>query len=262
MDTFALLKILFQLAMPPASLAVGLMVGLGLMLLRRRRLGRLVMVLSIGETLLMSFPPVADELMGHLEDQARVAALASPRCCFDAIVVLGGGIKPAMPPDRLDPTLDEAADRMWLGARLFHSSIAPRIIVSGGSYLAQHGAPETTAAEAMRGFLLDLGVPDKAIVIEDRALNTIENIRYVHDIVKDGRVALVTSAYHMPRALRIAVNAKLDVAAFPTDFRALRSTRVFWENWLPSAEALEASCGALREIVALVFDRRDSAPAL
>ena len=39
---------------------------------------------------------------------------------------------------------------------------------------------------------------------EGKALNTIENIRNVRAMVGDGRVALVTSAYHMPRALQIA----------------------------------------------------------
>jgi uncharacterized SAM-binding protein YcdF (DUF218 family) len=133
---------------------------------------------------------------------------------------------------------------------------APRIIVSGGSFLAQHGGPPTTEAEAMRVFLLDLGVPAEAITDEGRALNTIENIRNVREIVGAGRVALVTSAYHMPRALRIARQAGLEAGAFPTDFHAVRATRVPWDNWLPSIGGLHQSTLALREIVALNLDFR------
>jgi uncharacterized SAM-binding protein YcdF (DUF218 family) len=75
-------------------------------------------------------------------------------------------------------------------------------------------------------------------------------------MVGEGRVALVTSAYHMPRSLLIAKREKLAVAAFPTDFRALRATRPFWENWIPSADSLSIACLAVRELLAINLDWR------
>jgi uncharacterized SAM-binding protein YcdF (DUF218 family) len=108
----------------------------------------------------------------------------------------------------------------------------------------------------MRVFLLDLGVPGEAITNEGKALNTIENIRNVRAIVGDGRVALVTSAFHMPRALQLAARAGLRAAAFPTDYQAVTENRLPWENWLPSVEGLRMSTAALKEIVALLFDFR------
>ena len=82
-----------------------------------------------------------------------------------------------------------------------------------------------TEAEAMRRFLNDLGVPDRAIVSEDRSLNTIQNIERVREMVKNKRVTLVTSAFHMRRAMRIAQRAGLDAAPFPTDFHAPAAAR-------------------------------------
>ena len=67
-------------------------------------------------------------MIQYLEDQARAAELASPRCCFDAIVMLGGGLAPAMPPKREFPHLVEGTDRIWLGARLHHAKVAPPIV--------------------------------------------------------------------------------------------------------------------------------------
>src|SRR5262245_65642509 len=107
MDLFVLLKTLFALAMPPASLAAALVLGLALALFGWRRCGRWLVALAIVELLVMSFPPVADTMLRYLEDQARTAGLASPRCCFDAIVVLGGGVAPAMPPEQAFPRLVE-----------------------------------------------------------------------------------------------------------------------------------------------------------
>jgi uncharacterized SAM-binding protein YcdF (DUF218 family) len=108
----------------------------------------------------------------------------------------------------------------------------------------------------MRQFLLDLGVPADAIVEEAKSVNTIENIANVRAMVGDKRVALITSAYHMPRALQLAALAKLDVAAFPTDFRSLRDARPTWENWIFSSDALDISIAALREFIAMTLDIR------
>ncbi len=262
MDTFVLLKFLAQLTLPPASLAVGLVVAGALALAGLRRLAGLVAVLAVAELLLLSLPPVSDALMAPLQDEARAAAKAAPACCYDAIVVLGGGIAPAVPPYVPEPDLTESADRIWQAARLYHRGMAPRIVVSGGAMLARNGGPKMMSeAEAMRIFLTDLGVPAQAVVTEDVALNTIENIRHVRTLMKDGHVALVTSASHMPRALRLARLAGLDASAFPTDWYRPAEARASWENWLPSLGALSVSSNALWEILANAFDRRGASLA-
>jgi uncharacterized SAM-binding protein YcdF (DUF218 family) len=256
MGTFVLLKTLYALVMPPASLAFALALGLGLALFGWRHAARWLAALAIIQLLVMSFPPAGDAAIKYLEDQARAAELAAPRCCFDAIVVLGGGISPAMPPQREFPRLVNGADRVWLAARLYHNKVAPRVIVSGGGYMADPEVPVTSEAAAMRQFLIDLGVPAEAIADEAKSNNTIENIRNVRALVGNGRVALITSAYHMPRALQLAALAKLDAVPFATDYRSLPETRPLWEYWIFSGAALDLSTIALREIIAMKLDIR------
>lgn len=255
MDTFAILKILAGLIFPPASLAIGVLLFLVLTLLGWRRLARLVLTLAIAEILILSFQPVGDGLIRQLEDQARAAAKQAPACCYEAIVVLGGGISAANPPEQPDPDLNENGDRMWEAARLYKRGLAKRIIVTGGSFV-EHGGPPATEAEAMRIFLVDLGVPAAAIEDEPKAQNTIENIRNVRAMVGDGRVALVTSAYHIPRTIRLANRAGLKFAVFPTDYQATPGSRLWWDNWLPSIDGLGLSIIAIKEIIALNFDFR------
>ena len=72
-------------------------------------------------------------------------------------------------------------------------------------------------------------MPSEAIVSEGSSLNTLENIRNVRAMVGDGRVALVTSGYHMPRALKIARQGNLNVGAFPTDWPAGRGAAIMGE---------------------------------
>ena len=258
MNSYVVVKYLSFLLMPPGSLAVGTILGLVLLVRGWRRLGWAAILTAAIGTSLLSWPPLGDALLGYVEEQARVAERATPRCCYDAIVVLGGGIAPATPPEREFPSLTDASDRIWTAARLYRQGVAPRIIVSGGGFLA-NGGPATTEAEAMRVFLVELGVPASAIVDEGKSENTIENMRNVRAIVGDKTVALVTSGYHMPRALRIAKAAKLNVAAFPTNFHALRSTRPPWENWLPTIEGMGETLLALHEIAGIWFDRREGA---
>ena len=87
-------------------------------------------------------------------------------------------------------------------------------------------------------------------------MNTLENIRNVRQMVGDARVALVTSAFHMPRALKIARQGNLNVGAFPTDWRLPPEARPSWENWVPSIAAMAWSSISLREHIALLLDRR------
>ena len=258
MNSFVVVKYLTFLLMPPASLAVGTILGLLLLALGWRRLGWAAILTASVVTSILAWPPLGDTLLGYVEDQARIAEKATPRCCYDAIVVLGGGIAPAIPPERDFPSLTESSDRIWVAARLYKQGVAPRIIVSGGGFLSSNG-PATTEAEAMRRFLVELGVPDSAIVSEGQSDNTIENIRNVRKIVQDRPVALVTSGYHMPRAIRIAKAANLNVAAFPVNFHALRSTRPPWENWLPTLEGMGETILALHEIIGIWLDRREGA---
>ena len=256
MNTFVILKILATIIVPPASLAIGVLLWLLMRVAGWRRLAAVTLGLAIFQTLILSFPPVSGMLTGRLEAKARQLVAANQPCCYEALVVLGGGIMPASPPYTMEPELTDASDRIWLAARMYHAGAAPKIIVSGGSFIEQQGGPATTEAMAMRRFLLDLGVPDDVIVSEGRALNTIENIRNVRSIVKGGRVAIITSAFHVPRAAKLATQGGLDFAIFGVDWSVPSDATVWWDVWLPSVGALGEANIAIKELVALSLDRR------
>lgn len=252
-DSFVVLKFLIAALLPPASTVLGVLSGGGLALAGWRRTGALVGGLAVLEAIMLSLPPVADALVAPLEAEARAAAQQARSCCYSAIVLLGGGMAPAYPPLVPQPHLADGADRVWEAARLFHRGTAPKIIASGGR-------PDATAvqseAEAMRALLLDLGVPASAIVVEDRSRNTIENLRFVRELAGGERVALVTSGYHMARALRLARRFGVEAAAFPTDWQAPMIARPAWERWLPTLTAELSATRALREHLAALFDWR------
>jgi len=257
MSALDVLKFLSPLAMPPASLALGIAIASMLWFVGRRRLAGFAAVLAVGQTMTFSIPSIANIPMRYLEDQARVGARNALPCCYDYIVVLGGSIAPATPENKY-PRLGAPSDRIWQAAMLYHEGVAPRIVVTGGSLSStQQGGQMAAEAVAMRFFLLALGVPSDAIVVEDQALSTADNMRLTKAIVGDARVALVTSAYHMPRAMVQAKRASLNAAAFPADFHRFSSAGQWWDHWIPSVEGLGTSGVALHEIVALMFDQGD-----
>ncbi|MSP77788.1 MAG: YdcF family protein [Rhodospirillaceae bacterium] len=259
MDTFFFLKLLLQLSMPPTSLVVGLIVGAVLVALGWRILGRLVATLGVAQLVLMSLHPISDPLVVSLENRARVMAAEAPGCCYDYIVVLGGAVGAPLPPGRPDPHLTEAADRVWHAARLFKQGVAPKVLLSGGNGPTIGGDLVMAEADAMRILLLDFGVPADRIVLENKSMNTIENMRGIRDIVGTAPIALITSAIHMPRAMQLARLANLNVQAFPTDWRIVPDLRPPVFGLMPAIGALNDSLTAVKEHIALMLDSRGNA---
>jgi uncharacterized SAM-binding protein YcdF (DUF218 family) len=118
MDSITLLKFLGNAALPPTSMVLGLVVAGVLTLLGWKKIARMVAGLAVLQAAVLCLPPVADLLLDPLQDEARAAAAKAPPCCYEAIVVLGGGIRPAVPPWLPDPAPGSAADRVWQAARL------------------------------------------------------------------------------------------------------------------------------------------------
>ena len=161
------------------------------------------------------------------------------------IVVLGGGIEV---PQSGRPDLNQAADRMWHAARLYKAGKAPVLILSGGLAFAEGTMSE---AASMQTFLRDLGVPDAAMLLEERSVNTRENAQFTAKLMHERgmqSLLLVTSALHMPRSVRLyeAQGLKVIPAATDHEFR----TYPVWRSLVPDAQALDGSGRAFKEALA------------
>jgi uncharacterized SAM-binding protein YcdF (DUF218 family) len=107
------------------------------------------------------------------------------------------------PKERPAATLGASSVRRCLeAARLYRENGHPRIVVSGGLL---RGIPEgPTVAQAMKEFLLELGVSECDLVIEGRSSTTFENSLETFGILTElgiDHIVLVTDAAHMPRAM-------------------------------------------------------------
>ena len=242
-------KVLAQLAYP---LNLSLLLALVALILlgRQKRLGLPVLGFALAWLWFWATPVVSHALQLSLEGQFHdqvVTALPSA----DAIVVLGGGVRSALPARFAYPDLLPAADRVWHAARIFRAGKAPRVLVSGGNlpWLGER-QPE---ADAIRELLIELGVTPDAIMLERNSRSTRENARYSAELLAGlglKQVLLVTSALHMPRASATFQAVGIEVIPAPTDFRAVPEQQHLL-RWLPDAQALLDSSLAIKEYLGL-----------
>lgn len=217
-----------------------------LLISRHRRLGLVLGTVGLAWLLVWSTPLASDALRGSIERQAGPRLLSGAPANAVA-VVLGGGISGPRPPERPDPDLGASADRVWHAARLYHAGKARHLLLSGGTVRTGDGSE----AEAMRKFLLDLGVPGSAIWLEQDSHNTTANAERTAQWLRQRgieRITLVTSALHMPRARAAFERTGLQVDPAPTDFEVIPMP-LDLQRLLPDAAALNGSARALKELV-------------
>jgi len=195
---------------------------------------------------LWSMPVTSHWLARQIENQfPQVPIAAVPHA--QAIVVLGGTVSP--PSGKSTEVNLGRAGRVWYAAKLFHASKAPLVLLSGGGDLERQAFSE---ARAMAVFMQDLGVPERAIALEETSRNTRQNADYSAALLKARgieHILLVTSALHMPRALALFKAQGLGVTPAPTDFEAGQEPPSGMLAWLPDAGALNGSALAMKELV-------------
>jgi uncharacterized SAM-binding protein YcdF (DUF218 family) len=250
---FTLSKILGFFAAPSNFLiAIGVL-GLLVLCTRFTRLASWLIVSSIVLLAIAGLSPLGNALILPLED--RFPPWDPSHGAPYGIVVLGGAISPGVSDARDSIAMDEAAERITATAELARRYPDARIIFSGGSgSLLEREGPE--APFAVRE-LMALGVPHDRITAEEQSRDTIENAvfsRLLANPKRGERWLLVTSAYHMPRAMAAFRAADFPVEAYPVDWRT-RGVADLQRAFPMLSEGLRRTDVAVREWVGLVVYR-------
>lgn len=260
-DLNLLVKLLTSIASPMGAFTVGAVLSCFLLIIRRApRFRTMVIALASFQLLFFSMPGVSSWLHKGLEDKShQLVAQRLDKKPYDGLLLLGGvgrSFSPAESQQFGAADFGDGVDRVLYSARLYHEGIAPRIIISGGNW--QVGDTERPSeASIMRELLISLGVAPNDIFIEEKSRTTRENFMFTNALLKqlgfDGSLALVTSATHMPRAMRNASRLNVTVAPYPTDWRST-GLKLHPLPWMPNAEALSQSEIALKEWLATLVN--------
>lgn len=253
---FALKKIISALLLPlPIALAC-LLIGLLCLWLYRGKIAASFW-LSLGTLIILvfSFSPLPTTLLTSLEDQHT--PLTHPPSHIKAIVVLGGGVRNNTDAPPNTQVTSASLSRLIEGIRLYnwyyHHGKTVTLILSGGRVF---GKP--AEAGMMQNIAVVLGVKPQHIEIEDGSRDTREEADYLKQELKHKPFILVTSAYHMPRALKAFAAEGLHPTPAPTQFVAGADRRLP-RYYFPAAKYMTTADIALHEylgIAWLYFDQR------
>jgi uncharacterized SAM-binding protein YcdF (DUF218 family) len=211
---------------------------------RLRRFTRFGPGLGIAILLLFGLEPVSNRLVRSLEEP-RLSSF-SESTTYDAVVLLGGFLDARASESAGEPVFQDAVERMLVTYDLLRTDRARMVIVSTGDVDAV--GPTWTEANAVANQLKSWGIAADRILVEDKSRNTRENALFSADIIRARgltKLLLVTSAFHMKRALGCFEAVGLHPDTRPTDFHAYGGRHPL--SWLPRANYLSNSTWALRE---------------
>ncbi len=218
----------------------------------RRKLLQGCLVAALALTYGLSLPPVARTLARTLESQHPAPARIDPPPAaptFDAVVVLAGGVGRRgglRPEDALKPA---SLERLLCGRSLMAQGLAPVLVLSGGN--ADPFADHTPESEIMARSLRTIGPSSGTVEVETNSRTTFENAVETKKLLGARlRIALVTSALHMPRAMALFKRQGFDATAFPCGYLAGPPESGIRE-FLPEIKNLEDSTRAINEWVGL-----------
>ena len=231
----------------PPGLFIVLLVVLTLYLIKINL--RLSFFVGIGTLIfyLLCTGLVADFFMGKLEKVYKPPTQVEDAGA-DVIILLGGGAFRDVQDVEGEGTLaSSAASRLLTAVRLQRLLNLP-MILSGGQVYSDSG-PE---AEISGRILKSLGVPDEKILLETKSINTTQNAIYSAEIMREKnfhKPLVVTSAFHMRRAVLNFSRQGLDIIPYPTNFTVSQNPKFHYTKLRPQAEALLLNVTVMQELL-------------
>jgi uncharacterized SAM-binding protein YcdF (DUF218 family) len=217
---FTLSKILWFFVQPSSLIAFGLLFGLWRLYILDFERARRWLAVSLVALIVCGFLPFSDLLFQPLEDRFPRAKLEG--AAITGIIVLGGAVDARIAGGRQLIALNEAAERMTEAVALSRKLPQARVVFTGGSDSLMGG--KETEADSAGWFFDALGVERSRVTLESQARNTAENASITKAMLlpKPGeRWLLITSAWHMPRAIGCFRAVGFEVEAWPVDYRTV-----------------------------------------
>ena len=243
-----IVKKTLSVMMMPLSIAI-ILLALGLLLILMTHRKRAIVLLLSGLFILIAFSTkgVSDRLLLNLESQ--YSPLVKIPAQISKVVVLGGG-NAGRYQFPVNTQLSAASlSRLIEGIRIYRhlaTQHATTLILSGGRIFNSQ-----SESGQNRNVAMTLGVPSEAIIIENGSLDTYEEANYLKPYLKQQPFILVTSASHMPRAMKLFKQNGMKPIAAPTQF-LVHQTKNPFKRYFPSATYLVHSNIALHEYFGLV----------
>ena len=234
MDTafFIASKLVGALLRPDTWIIIALASVVLALIMQRRRLALWVSGLTLFLLVALAILPLGNLLLQPIE---RTYPANPPLSQVDGIIVLGGGENARASAYWDQMQFNEGGDRFAAGIALARQFPDAQLLFTGGSgALRDLGGTAVSEASIAERFFLDQGIDPDRLLLEGRSRNTAENASLslaLANPIADETWVLVTSAFHIPRAMRSFEAAGwTGLVAWPVDYRTSRFTdHIGWD---------------------------------
>ncbi len=185
------------------------------------------------------------------------ASEIKPNEHYDGIIILGGFISTITVGNSQRTVYADGNDRMLQAISLYKNGVSNKIIYTAGTD-SIFNIHESEAVLA-KIFMLQIGLPDSAIITESKSVNTYENALFTKQLLEkqdsawhSKKYLLVTSAFHMRRSIACFNKQGINVTPYSTNFRAFLENHNVFNTIVPSYGALQNWTYLMKEWVGMV----------
>lgn len=219
---FYLSKYIWVVISPDSLFVILLLICLLLFLLKKTKRATLLLGFLTVFTLLTSFFKVGEWMLYPLESRY----LHNPDLPeqVDGIIVLGGSILPDLSAEWQQLETNQFHERLSSFLQLAQRYPDARLVFSGGNASTNKDRP--TEARTAETYFLQSGISPERLFIDNKARNTAENASYSKQLVNpqpNEAWIMITTAYHMPRAIGVFCRHNWNVIPYPVDHQTLPS---------------------------------------
>ena len=209
-------KIFWIIAAPDHFLFITLLFGSFLLFTKHKTLGSTLIVAVTVFILGLIIFSVDEVVLSNLEDRFPFRPLPNN---IDGVIVLGGAVESEISSARKQPTVSGSAERLLAFIHLKQKFPQKKFIFSGGA-----GGLTTTHkhSDGARMVFEQVGLKVDKIIFESQSRNTYENIINSFKLIKPKKGekwVVITSAFHMPRAMGVFRKIQWEVIPYPVDYR-------------------------------------------
>ena len=224
---FYLSKIFWVFFSPVNILVILLLIGIFFQLINKKIYKRIYQI-NLILFILIVFLPTGTYLLWKLENTYSKPNIMNNN--IDGILILGAGIDEFMTYEHQQVILNDRIERITESAKLIKKFPGAKILFSGGN--GTFSKPKIKGSQLAKNFYKQMGVNTDRIIFEDKSRNTYENFLFSKKFIgntKEEKWLLITSAYHMKRAMGVAGKLNLDFIPYPVDFMLNKSFN--WKFW-------------------------------
>lgn len=193
---------------PTSLLGFFFIIGLIFLLKNKIKFAKIVFTVGTLAFVLMSMAPLKMALYSVLEtEQTKIPD------DFKYVVVLGGKIYPNDNHPLSSQITPSLLSRLTYAIELVKAHPGTTLVLTG------NGAEKKSEADLMGDFALAMGVSREQIILEKLAMNTEQHPLYLKSLLQNQKFVIVTSAYHMKRAMGLFKRQGLEGYPAPTDYQ-------------------------------------------